>query len=78
MTPNLKAVLSAVGVAALLASPAMAKTQHHQQSGINVPVDAQGSVHSNAPFVTPYSADLKVQANSTSSVNPDFQLGGDK
>ena len=32
MRTNLKVILSAVGVAALLASPAMAKTVRHQQA----------------------------------------------
>jgi len=78
MTSNLKIILSAVGVAALLASPAMAKTQRHQQatpSLVNVPADARASVTPYAtPAVTPYSPDVKVQAHPTSSLNPDFQL----
>ena len=47
MKANLKVVLSFVGVAALLISPAMAKTVRHQQaapSTINFPSDARGSV----------------------------------
>jgi hypothetical protein len=81
MTSNLKAILSAVGVAALIASPAMAKTKRQHQTApsmISVPADAQASVNSLTPFVTPYSANLKVHANLATSVNPDFQLGGDK
>lgn len=81
MTSNLKAIFSAVSVAALIASPAMAKTKRHEQpapSTIGVPADAQASINALTPFVTPYSADLKVRENPTNSVNPDFQLGGDK
>jgi hypothetical protein len=81
MTSNLKIILSAVGVAALLASPVMAKTARHQatQSLSNVPADAQASVSTYAtPVVTPYSADVKVQAHSTGNLNADFQLGAEK
>jgi len=81
MAPNLKAILSAVGVAALVASPAVAKTHRPSQptpSLTSVPADVQASIRQNAPLVTPYAADLKVQANSTSSINPDFQLGSEK
>ena len=80
MASNLKTILSVVGVAALLASPALAKTRHNQPAPAltNVPADVQASIRQNAPFVTPYAADLKVQANSTTSTNPDFQLGSEK
>ena len=47
MTTNLKAILSAAGVAALLASPAMAKTVRHQgaaPSTVYLPSNAHGSV----------------------------------
>ena len=47
MRTNLKVILSAVGVAALLASPAMAKTvRHHHtaRSTVYIPSDARGSV----------------------------------
>jgi hypothetical protein len=50
MSTNLKVILSAVGVAALLASPAMAKTVRHQAaapSTVFLPSDAHGSV---APY----------------------------
>lgn len=49
MRTNLKVILSAVGVAALLASPAMAKTVRHQQaapSTVYVPSGARGSAAS--------------------------------
>ena len=80
MTSNLKIILSAVSVAALLASPALAKTERHQapSSLSSVPADVRASVTPYAPSVTPYAPDLKVQANPTSSINPDFQLGSDK
>ena len=47
MKADLKVVLSFVGVAALLASPATAKTVRHQQaapSTMYIPSDARGSV----------------------------------
>ena len=50
MKANLKVILSSVGVAALLASPATAKTVRHHKappSTIQIPTDARGSV---APF----------------------------
>ena len=49
MRTNLKVILSAVGVAALLASPAMAKTVRHDtaRSTVYVPNDARASV---APY----------------------------
>jgi hypothetical protein len=47
MTTNLKVILSAAGVAALLASPAMAKTVRHQPAAPSTPSNAQG-------FVGPY------------------------
>jgi len=81
MTSNLKTVLSAVGVAALLASPALAKTERHHQavrSLVNVPADARASASTyNPTVVTPYSPDVKVQLHSNGTLNPDFQLGGE-
>jgi hypothetical protein len=47
MKTNLKVILSAVGVAALLAAPAMAKTARFHASTKNIPIDARGSV---APY----------------------------
>jgi hypothetical protein len=50
MRTNLKVILSAVGVAALLASPAMAKTARHQHAApptVYLPSNAHG-------FVGPY------------------------
>ncbi len=76
MTSNLKVILSAAGVAALLASPALAKTEHHRTlpSLVNVPADAHASARANGSLVTVYAPDVKVQANPTSRVNRDFQL----
>jgi hypothetical protein len=77
MRTNLKVVLSAVGVAALLASPAMAKTVRHQPaapSTVYLPSDAHGSV---APFGYgvneggPYTP----SAPTTRGLNRDFQDG---
>ena len=50
MTTRFKGILSAVGVVALLASPAMAKTVRHHQaapSTVYIPSDARASV---APY----------------------------
>jgi hypothetical protein len=47
MRTNLKVILSAAGVAALLASPAMAKTVRHQPaapSSVYLPSNAHGAV----------------------------------
>jgi hypothetical protein len=47
MTSNLKIILSAIGVAALLASPAMAKSHvrhHNAHHTVYLPNDAYGSV----------------------------------
>jgi len=80
MTLNWKIVLSAVGVAALLASPVTAKERTRQvpQSLINLPADTQASIRPNGALVTVYSPDVKVQAHQVQTVNPDFQLGSDK
>ena len=80
MASNLKIILSAVSVAALLASPAAAKTQRHQQTApalVNVPADARASFAPNASVVTVYSPDVRVQAYPMHGVNPDFQLGSE-
>jgi hypothetical protein len=76
MTSNLKVILSAASVAALLASPALAKTEHHRAAApeVNVPADARAFASPNGSLVTVYAPDVKVQAHPTSRVNPDFQL----
>jgi hypothetical protein len=78
MTSNLKLIVSALGVAALLASPAMAKSQarNHQAapSIVNVPYGAGGSVQPYASAVTVYAPDLQLQAHRNSAISPDFQL----
>jgi hypothetical protein len=80
MRTNLKVILSAVGVAALLASPAMAKSHARADQAapslVNVPYDAHGSVAPYAPAqaVTVYAPDLRAQPHENGSVNPDFQL----
>jgi len=80
MRTNLKVVLSAVGVAALLASPAMAKShaRTHQAapSLVSVPYDARASVqpYASAPPVTVYAPDVPVQPHRYGTLNPDFQL----
>jgi hypothetical protein len=80
MTSNLKVMLSALGVAALLASPAMAKSHARihraAPSIVNVPYDARASVqtYASAPLVTVYAADRPVQPHRYGGLNPDFQL----
>jgi hypothetical protein len=73
MRTNLKVILSAVSVAALLASPAMAKTERHHAapSTVYIPSDAHGSVAPGAN-VGPYSPDARTP---THGLNPDFQDG---
>jgi hypothetical protein len=80
MTSNLKVILSAIGVAALLASPAVAKTEHHRTvpSLVNVPADAHASASQYQPLVTVYAPDVRAQEHPTSSINPDFQLSTEK
>ena len=82
MRTRMKGILSAVGVAALLASPAMAKTvRHHHNAPSAVPSDAQGSAIRYAPYrfvprgpaqSGPYTPDMPTPAH---GLNPDFQDG---
>ena len=82
MTTNLKVILSAVGVAALLASPAMAKTvRHHHaaRSTVYVPSDARASVVPygygyGAAEGGPYTPSIPTPAPSH-GFNRDFQAG---
>ena len=74
MRTNLKVILSAVSAAALLASPAMAKTMrygHAAPSTLFIPSDARGSV---APFAAneggPYTPSMPTPKY---GVNRDFQ-----
>jgi len=75
MNTSMKVMLSALGVAALLASPAMARTVHHSvaPSAAYIPYDARGSV---APYGTfeggPYTPSRPAPRY---GVNPDFQSG---
>jgi len=73
MKANLKAILSFVGVVALLTSPAMAKTVRPVAPTKNIPVDARGSV---APYgVTeggPYTPSMPALRHGLSR---DFQNG---
>ena len=82
MTSNLKMILSAVGVAALVASPALAKShaRTNHVAPAAVPADAHAYVTPNAPhqLVTPYAPDLPQRPHETAGENPDFQLGGEK
>ena len=82
MTSNLKLILSAAGVAVLVASPAMAKSHVRTQDAapVAVPADARASVAPYAahPLVTPYAASLPQPAHEAPGPNPDFQLGSEK
>ncbi len=75
-------ILSAVGVAALVTSPALAKphvrTNHVAPAA--VPADAHAYVTPNAghPLVTPYAPDVLQRPHETAGENPDFQLGSEK
>jgi len=79
MKSNMKVILSAVGVVALLASPAFAKSherhQHAAPSLANIPADAQASVVA----VQPYSAQTRqpIYTPQNNALNPDYQLGGE-
>jgi hypothetical protein len=79
MTSNLKMMLSAVAVAALAASPAMANS--HVRANPFVPADARASAatpYVDHQFVTPYGAALQESAHERPGPAPDFQLGGEK
>jgi hypothetical protein len=82
MTSNLKGILSAVGVAALLASPAVAKShvRTHHVAPATVPADAQAYAPAYVahPLVTPYAPNVQQPAHETPGPNPDFQLGSEK
>jgi hypothetical protein len=76
MNTNLKVILSALSVAALLASPAMAKAERHHHtapSTVYIPSDARGSV---TPYGAnesgPYSPDA---ATPVHGLGRDFQDG---
>ena len=78
MRTNLKVIMSAVGVAALLASPAMAKTVRVHQaapSTVYIPSDARGSVTPYGYGATeggPYTPSIPTPAR---GLNRDFQDG---
>ena len=78
MGTNLKVILSAVGVAALLSSPAMARTpaRSHQAARtiVNAPYSVRASVAPYAPAQTVYAPDLPAQAHRYGGLTPDFQL----
>ena len=71
---------SAAGVAALLASPAMAKAERHHHTApslTSIPADAHAFAPYGAP-VTVYSPDVRVPVYTNGITNPDFQLGAEK
>ena len=82
MTSNLKVILSAVGVAALVTSPALAKS-HVRTNPVApavVPFDAHASAtpYAGHALVTPYAPDLPQSAHERPGQSPDFQLGSEK
>jgi hypothetical protein len=81
MKSNLKVVLSAVSVAALLASPALAKShaRAHQAapSLVNVPADARASAEAYGPAQRVYSPNVYDPALH-GGLTPDRQLGGER
>jgi hypothetical protein len=82
MTSNLKVILSAVGVAALVTSPALAKppVRTNQAAPAAVTAYGLGAVTPNAarPLVTPYAPNVREPAHETVGPSPDFQLGSEK
>src|SRR5258708_8060224 len=80
MTSNLKVILSAVGVAALVTSPALAKShvRTNHVAPAAVPADAHAYVTPNAPyhFVTPYAPDVPQRPHATTGDNPDCPFAG--
>jgi hypothetical protein len=74
MTSNMKVILSAVGVAALLASPALAKTQRHAPA----PVQTETRAPASQSVVAPYAADMPVSVNKANGLNHDFQISPDR
>jgi hypothetical protein len=80
MTPNLKVILCAVGVAALIASPAMANSRAHTDQ--MAPADVRGAAtpYAYAPhqLVTPYASSLPEQPHEMPGPSRDFQLGSQR
>ena len=79
MRSNLKVTLSALTLAALAASPAMATS--HVRANHFAPADARASAATPyvAPqLVTPYGATLPEHPHEMPGPAPDFQLGGEK
>jgi hypothetical protein len=76
MKTNLKVILSSVGIAAVLASPAMAKQMRpHNAAAVTLPSDARGSVAPNATNEGgPYTPSAPTRPYS--SGKRDFQGGG--
>ena len=83
MTSNLRVILSAVGVVALAASPAMAKSHLRTHHFVPAGVPVYGQVYATPPYaarqlVTPYGANAAESAHETPGPSHDFQLGGEK
>jgi hypothetical protein len=74
MSTNLKVILSALGVAALLVSPVMAKTDRHHHAG---PSDVRGAVVPEGAAPGPYTSGPYTPGvpSTTHGINGDFQNG---
>ena len=77
MSTNLKVILSALGVAALLVSPAMAKTDRHHHGASS---DVRGAVvpegAAPGPYTSgPYTPGVPSVPSTTRGPNSDFQDG---
>ncbi len=80
MTMHAKAILSAVGIAAALASPAMARSHHHAPSIANAQANARAYAGPRASYEAPaqtvYAPDVPVRPHNI-GLNPDSQLGSE-
>lgn len=77
MTPNLKVILSAAGVAALVASPANAKS-HVRTHDVAPYGQIYTTPYAARQVVTPYGADTPTAPHETPGPSHDFELGGEK
>ncbi len=73
MNTHLKVVLSALGLAAMLASPALAQTQRYHRAPVVTQSYGAGETYTVTPGQTPMSNGHWTAGN---NLNPDFQLGG--
>ena len=76
MISNLKTILAATSVVAMLASPVLAKTPERHHSAAVVPADGYSVVEPYGPAQTVYAPNLRLPARpyQNGGINPDFQL----